>query len=98
MKVRYRALSAVLLWLRRMIHSTSLRAAGSVIAASISVAFSVPPRCTVSIARLTRATFGSEGSGGEAAPLLLASLLRSSSSDEPELASLAVVDFFLLLL
>jgi hypothetical protein len=85
----------VLLWLRRMIHSTSLRAAGSLIAASICVACSVPPWCRVSIARLTSATFGSEGSGAEAAPacvVLLSSL--SATADFCLFFSLDLATFF----
>src|SRR5205085_792321 len=46
-----------------MIHSTSLRAAGSEMAASSWLAFSVPLPRRASIARLTSATSGSEVAG-----------------------------------
>src|SRR5262249_16263359 len=50
--------------LRRIIHSTSLRAAGSEMVASIAVALLAPPLRRPSIAVLTSTTLGSEVSSG----------------------------------
>jgi hypothetical protein len=59
-------LAAVLLGLRKMIHSTSLRAAGSEIVASTWVALSAPLLRRQSIARLTSATSAAEAAGAGA--------------------------------
>ena len=56
-------LLARLLLLRKMIHSTSLRATGSEMVAATWVALSAPPRRRLSIALLTSATSASGVSG-----------------------------------
>src|SRR6516165_1205839 len=71
-----------------MIHSTSLRAAGSEMEDSISVALPAPPLCRLSMALLTSAMSASELSGaaagaaddGTSAPAL-------ASSDEKSVAA-----------
>src|SRR4029453_7612457 len=63
MKARKRLLSPPLWSLRRIIHSTSLRATGSEIVAAASVALLAPPWRSASMALLTRANSAAELSG-----------------------------------
>src|SRR5262245_55145183 len=60
MKARKRLLSAPLWSLRRIIHSTSLRAAGSEMPAATSVALLAPPRRSASMVLLTCAISAAE--------------------------------------
>src|SRR5258707_14655061 len=64
MKPRKRLLSAPLWSLRKMIHSTSLRATGSEMVAATSVALLAPPWRSVSMALLTSAVSGADVCGG----------------------------------
>ena len=81
---------------RRMIHSTSLCAAGSEMPASICVAFSVPPLCNPSMAFLTIATSASAISGTEAGGNVSArsGSGRGSSGPEGAVAASWDSDFF----
>src|SRR5262249_36925584 len=63
MKARKRLLSAPLWSLRRIIHSTSLRATGSEIVAATSVALLAPPWRSASMALLTCAISAAEVCG-----------------------------------